>query len=90
MQKSLFSREYRLFLASLRKARMEAGLTQEGLAKLLGDTQSFISKVERGERRLDVVELRAFCRALDVPFPAFINKLHRAISASERSACKKP
>jgi transcriptional regulator with XRE-family HTH domain len=89
MQKSLVSREYRLFLASLRKAREEAGLTQDGLAKQLGETQSFISKVERGERRLDVVELRAFCRALKIPFPAFVNKLHRAISASERSTCKK-
>lgn len=90
MQKSLFSRDYRLFLVSLRKARMEAGLTQVKLARVLGETQSFISKVERGERRLDVVELRNFCRALKIPFPAFVNKLDRAMSANERTTCKKP
>jgi transcriptional regulator with XRE-family HTH domain len=84
MDKSPFSKEYKLFLVSLRNARKKARLTQEGLAESLGETQSFISKVERGERRLDVVELRAFCRALKVPFPNFINKLHRAITASER------
>ena len=84
MQKSLVSREYRVFLVRLRQAREEAGLSQEGLAKRLGDTQSFISKVERGERRLDVVELRAFCRALKIPFPDFVTKLHRALSANER------
>lgn len=85
MEKSLFSKQYKLFVVNLRNARKKARLTQEELAKLLGETQSFISKVERGERRLDVVELRAFCRALKVPFPSFINKLHQAISSTERS-----
>ena len=85
MEKSAFSKEYRLFLVNLRTARKKARLTQEQLATLLGETQSFVSKVERGERRLDVVELRVFCRALKVPFPDFISKLHRAITASERT-----
>jgi transcriptional regulator with XRE-family HTH domain len=84
MEKSPFSKEYRIFLGHLRKARADAGLTQARLAKRLGETQSFISKVERGERRLDVVELRTFCRALKMPFPAFINRLHLAIGAGER------
>jgi transcriptional regulator with XRE-family HTH domain len=86
MQKSPFSKQYELFLKSLRKARKNAGVTQERLAKLLGETQSFVSKVERGERRLDVIELRAFCRALNVPFPAFVSRLHRAMTESEHSA----
>jgi transcriptional regulator with XRE-family HTH domain len=85
MEKSPFSKEYKLFLVNLRNARKKAQLTQEQLAALLGETQSFISKVERGERRLDVLELRVFCRALKVPFSNFIIKLHRAITASERS-----
>lgn len=88
MDKSAFSTEYRILLAHLRQARTEAGLTQEELAERLGESQSFISKVERGERRLDVVELRAFCRALGTPFPAFINRLHLAAAASERQKCK--
>jgi transcriptional regulator with XRE-family HTH domain len=89
MHKSLFSKEYRIFLGHLRKARAEAGLTQAGLAKRLGETQSFISKVERGERRLDVVELRAFCRALKMAFPTFINRLHLAITVGERHSRSK-
>lgn len=82
MDKSLFTQEYRIFLDALRKARMDdAGLTQAEVAKRLGQSQSFVSKVERGERRLDVIELRGFCRALRVPFPTFINKLHRELNA---------
>jgi transcriptional regulator with XRE-family HTH domain len=84
MEKSLFTKQYRVFLDRLRKARVEANLTQARLAERLGETQSFVSKVERGERRLDVVELRAFCRALEVPFPAFTNDLDHALSVGER------
>ena len=47
----------------LKKAREEAGLTQAQLALRIGETQTFVSKCERGERRIDVIELRAFCRA---------------------------
>lgn len=73
MQKSLFSQEYRIFLDHLKAARADAGLTQIQLAKRMNITQSFISKCERGERRIDLVELRAWCRALGVPFPAFVS-----------------
>lgn len=50
------------FLRRLRQARKDAGLTQVEVARRLGRTQSFVTKAERGERRLDVVELRAFAR----------------------------
>jgi transcriptional regulator with XRE-family HTH domain len=52
--------EYREFLSKLRAARIEAGLTQKQVAKLLNKAQSYVSKCESGERRVDVVELRAF------------------------------
>jgi len=48
----------------LRQLREEAGLRQTELAGLLGRPQSFVSKYESGERRLDLVELRDICRAL--------------------------
>ncbi|GAB4287626.1 MAG: hypothetical protein Fur0025_21220 [Oscillatoriaceae cyanobacterium] len=58
MEKSIFTQEYGIFLSHLRSARKGAGLTQEQVADRLGQTQSFVSKCERGERRIDVVELR--------------------------------
>ncbi len=72
MDKSLFSRDYETFLRRLREVRRRAGLTQVQLAERLGQTQSFVSKCERGERRLDLVEVRAFCIAMGVSFASFV------------------
>ena len=55
MEKSIYTREHEAFLRLLREAREGAGLTQVGLAEALGRSQSFVSKVERGETRLDVL-----------------------------------
>lgn len=68
MEKSIYSMQYRLFLDLLREARESGGLTQADVALKLGVTQSFVSKCERGERRLDIIEVRAWCQALDVSF----------------------
>ncbi len=70
-----------MFLEQLRNAREEKGLTQIELADRLGQTQSFVSKVERGERRLDIVELHAFCIAIGVSFPTFVKQIERAFSS---------
>ena len=67
MQKTIFTPDYRAMLARLKEARRLAGYTQAQLAERVGETQSFVSKVERGERRLDVVEMRDYCRALGIP-----------------------
>jgi transcriptional regulator with XRE-family HTH domain len=82
MEKTISSNEYALFIEHLKEVRMKAGLTQAQLAERLGETQSFVSKCERGERRLDVVEVRAFCLALGVPFPAFVAQLDKLFSHS--------
>lgn len=71
MQKSITSTEQKVFLACLREARESSGLTQIDLAYLLGMTQSQVSKCERGERRLDLIELRAWCQALGIKLAAF-------------------
>lgn len=71
-----------MFLRCLREARGRAGLTQVELAGKLGQTQSFVSKCERGERRLDMVEVRSFCVALGVSFASFASGLDRAIEGS--------
>lgn len=62
MPKSIYGTEYKKVVENLRKARMEAGLRQEDVAQKLDKPQSYISKIERGERRIDVVELKAFAR----------------------------
>ena len=80
MDKSITSSDYRLFLRELRAARKRSGLTQGDMAELLRETQSFVSKCERGERRIDVVELRAFCRAMGLSLPTFAQHLDRALS----------
>lgn len=72
MDKSIHSREYETFLNVLRRVRRETSLTQDELARQLGQTQSFVSKCERGERRIDIVELRAFCRVLGMPLGEFV------------------
>lgn len=75
MQKTLISREYRVFLDLLREVRVNAGVTQVELAARLEETQSFVSKCERGERRLDLVEVRRWCQCLDASFLTFIQAL---------------
>lgn len=62
MEKSIHTKEYRLFIERLRKARLEAGLTQVEVAKKLGRPQSHVSNVESGQQRVDVVELKRFAR----------------------------
>jgi transcriptional regulator with XRE-family HTH domain len=52
------AKDYRDFLKRLRKAREEVGLLQSDVAKKLGKPQSYISKVESGERRIDFIELK--------------------------------
>jgi len=62
MVKTIYSKEHRSLVERLRKARKERGLDQTDVAKLLGVTQSYISKIESGQRRLDIVQLKAFAR----------------------------
>lgn len=64
MAQSTHHRRYQAFLDLLRSWRAEAGLTQAEVGQRLGNTQTFVSKVERGERRLDVVEFAEWCEAL--------------------------
>ena len=62
MTKSIYSKEYKNVIEKLKEARIEVGLKQEDVARKLKKPQSYISKVERGERRLDVVELGVFVK----------------------------
>ncbi|MCB9812344.1 helix-turn-helix transcriptional regulator [Candidatus Nomurabacteria bacterium] len=54
--------KYQKFIQQLRKARLEAGFTQVDVGKKLKKPQAYVSKIERGERRVDVVELEEFAK----------------------------
>ena len=75
VDKSIYSAEYLKLCAVLRQLRTEAGLTQVQVAEVLAVPQSFVSKYESGERRLDVVELRYVAAALGTTLDAVITRL---------------
>ena len=69
--RSLHSPRYQAFLGRLRAARLEAGWTQAQLAQAVGRSQTWISKCELGERRVDFVELQDLAEALGKPLQWF-------------------
>lgn len=70
-----YIREYRLFLQKLRQARADARLTQTEVARLMSRPQSFVSKAESGERRVDFVELQFLARIYKKPIFFFQGRL---------------
>jgi transcriptional regulator with XRE-family HTH domain len=72
MDKSIYTPDHQRLCFELRRLRTERGLKQGELAGLLGVNQTFVSKYERGERRLDLLELREVCRALGVSLAEFV------------------
>jgi transcriptional regulator with XRE-family HTH domain len=77
--KSIYSAGQQKLQILLKSARREAGLSQVELAKKLGRPQSFVSKYESGERRLDLVELREICQALKIPLPLFAKRFEKSL-----------
>src|SRR5215216_8035200 len=77
VKKNVRLNQQKKLLLLLRGVRVEAGLTQTELASRLGSDQTFISKYESGERRLDILELREVCQAAGIDFVTFIRKLDR-------------
>lgn len=82
MEKTIYTREYAVVLRLLREARQEAGLTQIELAKKLKQSQSFVTKVERGDRRLDIIQLRTMCETFGLTLAEFVARLERALPSA--------
>ena len=80
MAKSIYRDEYAVFLRVLRECRVAAGITQAQCSEALSRPQSFMSDVERGTRRLDVVQLRDLCGVLKTDLVAFVTKLEKEIA----------
>ena len=79
--KSIFTSEYEVVLRRLISARREAGIRQQELASRLDKPQSFVSKYERRERRLDVVEFVTICRALGVDACGIVREVEDSLFA---------
>lgn len=83
MSKTIFTPHQEKLLVLLRQIRAEAGLRQIDLAERLGQTQSFVSKYEKGERRLDLLELRQICEVVGIPLRKFIERFEELIERPE-------
>lgn len=62
MKKAIYTSKYKTLIARLRQARIDCGISQIQAAKRLGASQSHISKIESGQRRLDVIQLGEFAK----------------------------
>ena len=60
--------------ALLRQVRLDANITQLQLAEKIGQTQSYVSKYENGEQRLDLIELEAVCKAIGTSLADFVER----------------
>jgi transcriptional regulator with XRE-family HTH domain len=82
--RKIYSREQEKLIAVLRQLRIDAELRQVDLAKRLRRPQSFVSKYETGERRLDLIELREVCAALGVSIMEFVQQFEESLPRSKR------
>ncbi|WP_020420230.1 helix-turn-helix domain-containing protein [Amycolatopsis sp. ATCC 39116] len=85
MEKSIYSAEYQQVCDLLRQLRREAGLTQVQVAAALGVPQSFVSRYESGQRRLDIVELHHVADVLGLSLAEFLRRLGPTWSNFPRS-----
>ena len=81
--KSLRSKERRVLRQLRKETRQQAGLRQVDLAARMGVPQSLVSKIEVGERRLDLLELRAICEALGLSLGEFVARLEKRLGTAD-------
>ena len=71
-------------IAFLRELREQKQLTQKELADKIGSDQTFISKIEIGERRVDIIELKYICEALEIDIVEFIQQVELKIKSKKK------
>lgn len=79
MSDNEFTTEQKRLQTLLRQIRLEAGMRQIDLAQRLGQPQSFVSKYESGERRLDLLELRQVCEAVGISLTEFVRRFEDSL-----------
>ena len=80
MKKTIYSREGEILRELLRRTRIERGLTQTTLAAKLHKPQSFVAKIENGERRLDIIEFLEYASATGTAPRLLLAKLEAALN----------
>ena len=84
MKKSFNTKEHKILISMLYQLRVSSGLRQSDLAELLNVPQSFVSKIESGERRIDLIELRAILKCFNTDIVEFVNELEKKINESRK------
>lgn len=82
----VFTPEYRALIDVLIRARRRSGLSQRSLSERLGKAQSHICMIERGQRRVDSLELCHIAQAIGAEPAALFGEIARAVGAAEAAA----
>ncbi len=72
MPRALYTKDHNEIVARLKEARIKIGLGQVEVAEKLGRTQSYVSKIESGQRRFDVLQLKEFAKLYKKPLDYFV------------------
>jgi len=90
--KSIHKSEYSILLRRLRALRTAAGLTQVDLSAALQRPQSYVSDVERGSRRMDLLQLRELCNACGQSLTEFVDEFEQELAQVKpiRRPAKRP
>lgn len=78
---TLYKKENELLTTMMREMRIAAGLTQAICAEALGKPQSYVSKIEGGSQRVDLIQLREYCIVCGTPLTLFVKRFEAAMTA---------
>ena len=71
--KDIYTKDHKYLVEKLKKARLDAGLDQKAVGEILGRTQSYVSKIESGQRRIDIFQLKEFARIYKKDLDYFVD-----------------
>jgi transcriptional regulator with XRE-family HTH domain len=80
MKKRIYLAQRVRLVGLLREMRIEAGLTQVDLAARIERDQTYVSRYESGQRRLDVLEVREICQAIGINLEEFVKRLEKVLT----------